>query len=150
LRKVDEPLDELREKLVGEELPRGKETVLVVEDDEKVRKLIVEILGRQGYRVLEASHGDEALLIHEKHDGPIHLILVDVVMPGMSGSELVKRLTSLHPETKIVYMSGYTDNAIVHHGVLARGVNYIQKPFTMDGLTRKVRQVLDKDSKPAG
>jgi two-component system cell cycle sensor histidine kinase/response regulator CckA len=150
LRKVDEPLDELREKVVGEELPRGKETVLVVEDDEKVRKLIVEILRRQGYRVLEASHGDEALLIHEKHDGPIHLILVDVVMPGMSGSELVKRLTSLHPETKIVYMSGYTDNAIVHHGVLARGVNYIQKPFTMDGLTRKVRQVLDKDSKPAG
>jgi DNA-binding response OmpR family regulator len=128
----------------GEELPRGKETVLVVEDEEKVRKLIVEILGRQGYRVLEASHGDEALLIHEKQDGPIHLILVDVVMPGMSGSKLAKRLASVRPETKILYMSGYTDNAIVHHGVLARGVNYIQKPFTMDGLTRKVREVLDK------
>jgi two-component system cell cycle sensor histidine kinase/response regulator CckA len=150
LQRVDEPLEELREKMVGEELPRGKETVLVVEDEEKVRKLIVEILGRQGYRVLEASHGDEALLIHEKQDGPIHLILVDVVMPGMSGSKLAKRLASLRPETKILYMSGYTDNAIVHHGVLARGVNYIQKPFTMDGLTRKVREVLDKDSKPAG
>jgi PAS domain S-box-containing protein len=150
LQRVDEPLEELREKMVGEELPRGKETVLVVEDEEKVRKLIVEILGRQGYRVLEASHGDEALVIHEKHDGPIHLILVDVVMPGMSGSELAKHLASLRPETKILYMSGYTDNAIVHHGVLARGVNYIQKPFTMDGLTRKVRKVLDKDSKPAG
>ena len=149
LQRVDEPLEELREKMVGEELPRGRETVLVVEDEEKVRKLIVEILGRQGYRVLEASHGDEALLIHEKHDGPIHLNLVDVVMPGMSGSELAKRLTSLRPETKILYMSGYTDNAIVHHGVLARGVNYIQKPFTMDGLTRKVREVLDKDSRPA-
>jgi two-component system cell cycle sensor histidine kinase/response regulator CckA len=150
LQRVDEPLEELREKMVGEELPRGKETVLVVEDEEKVRKLIVEILERQGYRVLEASDGDEALLIHEKHDGPIHLILVDVVMPGMSGSELAKRLASLRPDTKILYMSGYTDNAIVHHGVLAQGVNYIQKPFTMEGLTRKVRQVLDKDSRPAG
>jgi PAS domain S-box-containing protein len=150
LQRVDEPLEELREKMVGEDLPRGNETVLLVEDEEKVRKLIVEILGRQGYRVLEASYGDEALLIHEKHDGPIHLILADVVMPGMNGSELAKRLASLRPETKILYMSGYTDNAIVHHGVLARGVNYIQKPFTMDGLTRKVREVLDKDSKPAG
>jgi DNA-binding response OmpR family regulator len=144
---VDQPLEELREKVVGKELPRGEETVLVVEDEEKVRMLIVEILGRQGYRVLEASHGDEALLIHETHDGPIPLILVDVVMPGMSGSELAKRLASLHPETKILYMSGYTDNAIVHHGVLARGVNYVQKPFTMDGLTRKVREVLDEGSK---
>jgi PAS domain S-box-containing protein len=150
LQRVDEPLEELREKMVGEELPRGKETVLVVEDDEKVRKLIVEILGRQGYRVLEASHGDEALLIHETHDGLIPLILVDVVMPGMSGSELAKRIASLRPEIKILYMSGYTDNAIVHHGVLAGGLNYIQKPFTMDGLTRKVREVLDKDSKPPG
>jgi len=147
---VDEPLEELREKMKGEELPRGKETVLVVEDEEKVRTLIVEILGRQGYKVLEASHGDEALLIDETHDGHIHLILVDMVMPGMSGSELAKRLSSLRPETKILYMSGYTDNTIVHQGILARGVNYIQKPFTMEGLTRKVREVLDKDSKPAG
>lgn len=149
LQSVDEPLEELREKMVGEELPRGKETVLVVEDEEKVRTLIVEILGRQGYRVLEASHGDEALLIHETHDSHIDLILIDVVMPGMTGSELAKRITSLRPEIKTLYMSGYTDNAIVHHGILARGVNYIQKPFTMEGLTRKVREVLDKDSKPA-
>jgi CheY-like chemotaxis protein len=141
---VDEPLEELMEEVEAKEPPRGKETVFVVEDEEKVRKLIVEILGRQGYKVLEASHGDEALLIHEKHDGTIHLILVDVVMPGMSGSELAKHLASLHPETKILYMSGYTDNAIVHHGILARGVNYIQKPFTVDGLARRVREVLDK------
>ena len=149
LPRVDEPLEELREKIVGEEPLRGSETLLVVEDEEKVRRLTVEILGRQGYRVLEASHGDEALLIHEKHDGPIHLVLVDVVMPGMSGSELAKRLAFLHPETKILYMSGYTDNAIVHHGVLEKGVNYVQKPFTMDALARKVREVLDKDSRPA-
>jgi len=146
---VDEPLEEARQKkVIEEDIPRGNETVLVVEDEGEVRRVIVEILGRQGYRVLDASHGNEALLIHEKHGGPIHLILVDVVMPGMSGSELAKRLAPLHPEIKILYMSGYTDNAIVHHGVLARGVNYIQKPFTMDGLTRKVRQVLDKDPRP--
>jgi two-component system cell cycle sensor histidine kinase/response regulator CckA len=150
LQRGDEPLEELREKMIGEELPCGKETVLVVEDEEKVRKLIVEILARQGYRVLEASDADEALLIHEKHDGPIHLTLVDVVMPGMSGSELAKRLASLNPKMRILYMSGYTDNTIVHHGVLEKGVNYIQKPFTMEGLARKVREVLDKDSKPAG
>jgi CheY-like chemotaxis protein len=145
LPRVDEPLEEPREKIVGEELLRGSETVLVVEDEEKVRKLTAEILGRQGYRVLEASHGDEALLIHERYDGPIHLVLVDVVMPGMNGSELAKRLAFLRPETKILYMSGYTDNAIVHHGVLEKGVNYVQKPFTMDALARKVREVLNKD-----
>jgi PAS domain S-box-containing protein len=144
LPRVDEPLEELREKPMGEELPHGTETVLVVEDEEKVRTLTVEILGRQGYRVLEASQGDDALAISEKHKGPIHLFLVDVVMPGISGTELAKHLMSLHPETRILYMSGYTDNVIVHHGVLEKGVNYIQKPFTIDELTRKVREVLDK------
>ncbi len=144
LSRVDEPLEQLREKTTREELLRGSETVLVVEDEEKVRKLTVEILGRQGYSVLDASQGDDALAISEKHKGPIHLILVDVVMPGISGTELTKRLAFLRPETKILYMSGYTDNAIVHHGVLEKGVNYIQKPFTIDELTRKVREALDK------
>ena len=144
LPRVDEPLEELRKKAMGEELPHGSETVLVVEDEEKVRTLTVEILGRQGYRVLEASQGDDALAVSEKHKGPIHLFLVDVVMPGISGTGLAKHLTSLHPETRILYMSGYTDDVIVHHGVLENGVNYIQKPFTIDELTRKVREVLDK------
>jgi signal transduction histidine kinase/CheY-like chemotaxis protein len=144
LSRVDEPLEQLREKTTREELLRGSETVLVVEDEEKVRKLTVEILGKQGYSVLDASQGDDALAISEKHKGPIHLILVDVVMPGISGTELTKRLAFLRPETKILYMSGYTDNAIVHHGVLEKGVNYIQKPFTIDELTRKVREALDK------
>ena len=144
LPRVDEPLEELRKKTIGEELPHGSETVLVVEDEEKVRTLTVEILGRQGYRVLDASQGEDALAISEKHKGPIHLFLVDVVMPGISGTELAKHLTSLHPETRILYMSGYTDDVIVHHGVLEKGVNYIQKPFTIDELTRKVREVLDK------
>ncbi len=144
LSRVDEPLEQLREKTTREELLRGSETVLVVEDEEKVRQLTVEILGKQGYSVLDASQGDDALAISEKHKGPIHLILVDVVMPGISGTELTKRLAFLRPETKILYMSGYTDNAIVHHGVLEKGVNYIQKPFTIDELTRKVREALDK------
>ena len=150
LPRVDEPLEEIRKEVLKDELPSGNETVLVVEDAEEVRKLILKILERQGYRILEASNGDDALLLHERHGCRIDLILVDVVMPGMSGSELAKRLMSLYPKMKVLYMSGYTDNAIVHHGVLEKGVNYIQKPFTMDGLTRKVREVLDKDSEPAG
>jgi CheY-like chemotaxis protein len=142
---ADGPAEEPKEKkFVKENLPHGNETILVVEDEGEVRKLAVKILKGQGYRVLDASHGDEALQIHEKHNGPIHLMLVDVVMPGMSGSELVKRLSPLHPETKILYMSGYTDDAIVHHGVTAKGVNYIQKPFTIEGVTRKVREVMDR------
>jgi len=142
---VEEPLEEVGKKVVVQGLPRGDETILVVEDEEKVRRLIVEILMKQGYKVLEASHGDNALSIHGKHNGPIHLVLIDVVMPGMSGSELAKRLTSLDPKIKVLYMSGYADNTIVHHGVLEKGVSYIQKPFTMEGLARKVREVLESD-----
>lgn len=149
LPRVDEPLEELKERVVGEGFPRGSETVLVVEDDDEVRKLAVRILEKQGYRVLEASHGGDALIICEQHEGPIHLILTDVVMPGMSGRALAERLTPLHPEMKVLYMSGYTDNTIVHHGVLEERMSYIQKPFSIDGLTKKVREVLDKDSKPA-
>ena len=144
LPRVDEPSEEFKEKVVKEGLSRGGETILVVEDEEEVRKLTVRILKGQGYRVLEASGGDKALLLCEREKESIHLILVDVVMPGMSGSELAKCLASHQPEMKLLYMSGYTDNAIVHHGILDKGVDYIQKPFTMDGLARKVREVLDK------
>ena len=104
------------------------------------------ILEKRGYRILETSNGDDALLACDRRKSPIHLMLADIVMPGMSGSELAKLLIPLYPEIKILYMSGYTDNAIVRHGVLEKGVNYIQKPFTMEGLARKVREVLDKDS----
>jgi len=146
LPRVNEPLEEIRKEVLKEELPRGNETILIVEDEEEVRKLAGKILERQGYRILEASQGDDALRISERHGGPIDLILVDVIMPGMSCSELAKHLKSPHPKMKVLYMSGYTDNAIVRHGVLEKGVNYIQKPFTMEGLARKVREVLDKDS----
>ena len=141
---VDEPFEEMREKVTREEFPRGNETILVVEDEEDVRRLAVRALERQGYRVLEASCGDDALVLSKE---PIHMILTDVVMPGMSGRQLADRLIPLHPKMKVLYMSGYTDNAIVHHGVLEEGVNYIQKPFTIDKLMRKVREILDKDLK---
>jgi len=144
LPRVDEPLEEQREKVLGDDLLRGSETILLVEDEEEVRKLAVRVLERQGYKVLAARNGDEALLICKQHQGPIHLLLTDVVMPGMNGHEVAKRLESLHPETKALYMSGYTDDAIVLHGVLVAGVNYIQKPFTVDALTKKVREVLEQ------
>jgi len=144
LPQVDESLKEEKKRDVIGELPRGNETVLVVEDEEEVLKLSVEILRRQGYNVLEASEGDDALRICEKHTAPIHLMITDVVMPRMSGTELAKRLGPLHPETRVLYMSGYTDNAIVRHGVLEEGVNYLQKPFTLEKLAEKVREVLDQ------
>jgi len=144
LPRVDEPLEEAGEVVVQKELPAGGETILVVEDEEKVRQLTVRILTKNGYTVLEASHGGEASHICEQHKGPIHLMVMDVVMPGINGRELAKSLEPHHPEMKVLYMSGYTDNAIVHHGILEKGLNFIQKPFTMDGLIRKVREVLDK------
>ncbi len=143
LPRVDEPIAVFKEKF-EEDLPRGSETILVVEDEEEVRKLAARILQRQGYKVLEAPQGGDALLICEQHQDPIHLMLTDVVMPGMSGYQLAKRLESLQPGMEVLYMSGYTDSAIAQHGVLGEGVNYIQKPFTVDGLARKVREVLDK------
>jgi two-component system cell cycle sensor histidine kinase/response regulator CckA len=145
LPRANEPFKETRENALSEVIPRGTETILTVEDEEKVRKLAVEILKAQGYTVLEASHGEEAIKAAKEHGGEgVHLLLTDVVMPGMSGSELAKTLGSLLPKMKVLYMSGYTDNAIVHHGVLEEGVNYIQKPFTVDALARKVREVLDR------
>jgi PAS domain S-box-containing protein len=122
----------------------GKETVLVVEDDENVRRLAAEVLEEQGYRVLEASGGEEALQIMEGYGGRVDLILTDVVMPGMSGRELGKRSVERWGMVKVLYMSGFFDEERVPLNVLEEGMNYIQKPFTIDMLTRKVREVLDK------
>ncbi len=121
---------------------QGRETILLVEDEEAVRELARDILEANGYAVLEARHGDEALAICERHSEAIHLMLTDVVMPGMNGRELAERLARLRPETKVLYMSGYTDNAIVLHGVLNGRAVFLQKPFTPDALARKVREVL--------
>ncbi|NWF91863.1 MAG: PAS domain S-box protein [Syntrophaceae bacterium] len=143
LPRVEDPLEDLKEKTI-KEVPRGSETVLVVEDEDVVRKLAVRLLKTQGYKVLEASDGGKAFMLCEEYKGPIHLVLSDVVMPGVSGRQLVERLKEIHPEAKALYMSGYTENVILHHGVLEKGIDFVQKPFTIETLARKVREVLDK------
>jgi PAS domain S-box-containing protein len=146
LPQVEEPLEEEKEKArrLERELPHGGETVLVAEDDGDVRSLVVQILKKQGYKVLDAANGEEAFMICEKHEGSIDLLVTDVVMPVMSGRELTDRLLLLHPKIKVLYMSGYTDDTVVRHGVLEEGVNFFQKPFSMEALVLKVREVLDK------
>ncbi len=122
----------------------GDETLLVVEDEEALRRVAVRILSASGYRVLAAANGDEALQVSAQHPGVIHLLLTDVVMPGMSGRVLAQQLTQMRPDIKVLYMSGYTDNAIVHHGVLDAGTQLLSKPFAATELTRKVRELLDE------
>jgi signal transduction histidine kinase len=144
LPQVDGPLEkEIRKKVVNGGLPGGRETILVVEDEEEVRKLAVAILRKQGYRILEASHGGDAFLICEQGKEPVHLLLTDVVMPGLNGPELARRLMSFYPQMKVLFMSGYTDNAIFQQGVLDYGMFFLQKPFSVEGLVGKVREVLD-------
>jgi PAS domain S-box-containing protein len=122
----------------------GTETILLVEDEEGVRGLTRQILQRHGYTVLEAEHGQDALRLCERYSGPIHLLLSDVVLAAqMSGRELVQHLAPLRREMKVLYMSGYSDEAIVHHGVLEPGTAFLQKPFTTESLMRKLREVLD-------
>lgn len=137
-RGVKQPYKELHESR-----PRGTETVLLVEDEPQVRNLAALVLRDRGYEVLEASCGDEALRAARQHAGKIHLLLTDVVMPQMSGKELAEQVTNAISDIKVLFASGYTDDAIVHHGVLDADMNFIQKPFTPNSLATKVRQVLD-------
>jgi len=142
--RVDAPATDVRRRPPSV-MATGNETVLVVEDEDAVRKLADRILRVAGYKVLTAANGGEALLICEQHKGELHLLLTDVVMPQMGGRQLAERLTKIRPELRVLYMSGYTDNAIVHHGVLDPGTRFISKPFSAPDLTRKVREALDED-----
>ena len=134
-----EPLSHVR---AAQAASGGSETVLLVEDEESVRQLVRETLEAKGYKVLEADHGAAALQIAAAHQGTIDMLITDVVMPGMSGRELAKQLSTSHPQTKVLYLSGYTEDAIVHQGVLDPGTAFLQKPFTLQMLSRKVREVL--------
>jgi PAS domain S-box-containing protein len=140
---VDGSAEKLKSDTGDSELLAGTETVLLVEDEEVVRETAMEILQECGYLVLHAKDGKEALQLAHQHPGEIHLMLTDVVMPRMSGRELTEELTLLRPDIKVLYMSGYTDDAIVHHGVLDEGTAFIGKPFSIEALGRKVREMLD-------
>jgi CheY-like chemotaxis protein len=126
-------------------LPQGQETVLLVEDEAEVRHFAREVLERAGYTVLEATSVDDAILISERHLGLINVLLTDVVMPGMSGRALGEIIATSRPEAKVLYMSGYTDDAMIRHGVLQAGIQFLEKPFTPQALAVKLREVLDSE-----
>lgn len=127
------------------ELPRGQETILVVEDEPGVLEVATEALRQQGYKVLSAASPAEALQIAQNLSEPIHLLVTDVVMPIMSGRELAEYLIRLHPQLRVLYVSGYTENTIIHHGVLDAGIHFLPKPYTPSQLVQKVREVLDSE-----
>jgi PAS domain S-box-containing protein len=133
---------------VGPATLSGTETVLIVEDQAEVRSVIRELLRRRGYTVLEAPSSTEAVELARNHLGPIHILLVDVVMPGTSGRHAAAQLHGIRPEMRVIYMSGYTDQAIVDHGILDAGLAFVQKPFTGDVLLRKIREVLGAPEPP--
>jgi PAS domain S-box-containing protein len=140
--RVDEAVDAAADTTAAQRR-RGYETILLVEDEDGVRALTRQILQRHGYTVLETSHGGEALLACENYKDVIHLLLTDVVLSQMSGRELAQRLAQLRPEMKVLYMSGYSEDAIVQHGVLGSGTSFLQKPFNTETLITKVREILD-------
>ena len=148
LPRVDEPPDALPASAAGVEARGGRETILLTEDAQELRDLAREVLAQRGYQVLAAADGTAALAVAAQHPGPIHLLLTDVVMPRMSGRELAEELTARHPGLKVLYMSGYTDDAVLRHGVLRSAVAFLQKPFGPGVLARKVREILD--APPAG
>jgi PAS domain S-box-containing protein len=144
LPRVDDTAEQIKKMSRGEEVRQGTGTILLVEDDESVRTIALQTLKMYGYDVLVACNGEEALALASRREEKIDLLLTDVVMPGMSGRQLVKRLQALRPDINVLYMSGYTEDAISHHGVLGEGTAFIEKPFTPDKLGQKVMEVLNK------
>ena len=134
---VDEP-----ERQIGDAL-HGVETILVVEDEDAVRSMVREALEARGYRVLVARNGVEALDMASRHGDYIDLLVTDVVMPQMNGAELAQRLERERPGLRVLFVSGYTDDAVIRHGVLEARTHFLQKPFSLESLARKVREILD-------
>lgn len=126
-----------------ENLPTGGETILVVEDENLARGLVVEILTKQGYNVLHAPDAETALTLADDFEEDIQLLLTDVIMPRMNGKELYRQMAISYPALSVLYMSGYTDDLIAPYGILEAGTHFLQKPFTVQGLAEKVREVLD-------
>jgi two-component system cell cycle sensor histidine kinase/response regulator CckA len=141
---VQSALEPLRVHNKPTEAAGGNETVLLVEDEPVVRELAVTTLREKGYTVVEAANGEEGLCLARQHDGKIDLVLTDVVMPVMSGKEMADAIRTSHPDTKILFTSGYTEDALGHHGVLLPGILFLPKPYMTATLTRKVREVLDE------
>ena len=138
-----EELDRGRERRAdARPVERGSETILLVEDEKGVRELAREYLEMSGYTVIEAEDGHTALELAAMHAGTIHLLMTDVVMPGISGRELAERVRVIRPKISVLYMSGYTDQAVVHHGILETDAVLLQKPFTMTTLSAKLREIL--------
>ncbi len=144
LPRVDEMPKDIQKPKELSAIPRGTETVLLVEDDENVRMMTARILTQFGYRVLSASDAPQAIRLFKQEKDSIDIILTDVVMPTMSGRDMIKQMHIHCSDMKVLYMSGYTNDAIAHHGVLEEGVDYIQKPFTLENLLHKIREVLDR------
>jgi signal transduction histidine kinase len=143
LPRIEEIVEAVQPAKVSPKALEGSETILVVEDDDAVRNMTREFLKIKGYTVVEARSAPDAIQFTKRHNGPIDLVLTDVVMPGMKGRELVERLASLRPGVKVLYMSAYTEDAIVNYGILDPGTAFIEKPFSPDGLACKVREVLE-------
>ncbi len=147
LPRVEDAVTADQEEQVASQPPSGSETVLLVEDEEPVRKLAREFLENTGYTVLEAEDPVEAMHLSDRHQGPIHLMVTDVVMPKMSGHELAQQMASVRPEMKVLYVSGYTDDALGQYGVLTQDSFFLQKPFSLDTLARKMRTLLEGNTK---
>ena len=147
LPRVDEPAQTLEADRANLKLARGVETILLVEDADALRELTAALLEMNGYTVLAMENGKEAIKLAESYNGQIHVLLTDVVMPGMSGRELANYLTTKRPDMRVLYMSGYTRDAIMHRGVLDDGISFIEKPFSQEALMRKLRELLDSAEK---
>lgn len=148
LPRVDVPADSSKPTRRRDKLPKGTETILLIEDAEGVRKLMQQILTQNGYAILAAEDGDQAFQLLGQHAGPIHLLLTDIVLPRMGGPEIALRMRALRPGIRVLFTSGYTDQGVVENGVLESGIAFLQKPFAADGLCRKVREVLEAPPQP--